>query len=147
MKIILDSNIIFSALISGKDLYLEIFQRHKVYMPDIVLSEINKYETRLIKKTKMNYKRFRIFTQMLFEGVTVIPKFAISTENWQIAYKLCKDIDEKDAPFVALSLELEIPLWSNDKSLCEGIKKKGFNNFVTTEELLKENILSKENLL
>jgi predicted nucleic acid-binding protein len=37
-----------------------------------------------------------------------------------------------------LSLELNIPLWTNDKRLCDGIKKKDFDNFVSIEELLKE---------
>jgi len=132
------SNIIFSALISGKEIYLDIFRRNDVYIPDIVFSELNKYEARLIKKTKLKQAKFKMFVQMLLEEVTVIPKFAISIEKWQNAYEICKDIDEKDTPFVALSLELEIPLWTNDKTLCERIKKKGFDNFVTTEELLEK---------
>ncbi len=32
----------------------------------------------------------------------------------------------------------DLPLWTNDKALCEGIKNKGFDHFVTTEDLLKE---------
>lgn len=138
MKIVVDSNIIFSALISGKEIYLDIFKKNDVYMPDIVFPELNKYESHLIRKTKLGQNEFKIFVQMLFEEVVVIPKFAISVENWQNAYILCKNVDEKDTPFIALSLELEIPLWTNDKALCEGIKNSGFDNFVTTEDLLKE---------
>lgn len=74
---------------------------------------------------------------MLFEEVTVIPKFTISPENWQQAYKICNNIDEKDTPFVALSLEFEIPLCTNDKTLYEKLKDEGFNNFVTIKELMK----------
>ena len=138
MKIVVDSNIIFSALISGKETYLDIFKKNNVYMLDIVFPELNKYEYHLIRKTKLNQNEFKMFVQMLFEEVVVIPKFAISIENWQNAYMICKNVDEKDSPFVALSLELGIPLWTNDKALCEGIKNKGFDNFVTTEDLLKE---------
>lgn len=137
MKIVVDSNIVFSALISGKEIYLEIFKKHKAYIPDIVLLELLKYESRLIKKCKIKEGEFRVLAQMLFEEVTVIPKFAISSVNWQKAYEICKDIDEKDTPFVALSLELDIPLWTNDKKLCNGIKKKGFDSFVTVDELLE----------
>lgn len=138
MKIVVDSNIIFSALISGKEIYLEILQKHKAYIPDIVLFELLKYESRLIKKCKVKEDAFRMFTQLLFEVVTVIPKFAISSMNWQKAYELCKGVDEKDTPFVALSLELDAPLWTNDKKLSNGIKKKGFDRFITVDELLKE---------
>jgi len=138
MKIVVDSNIIFSALISGKEIYLEILQKHKAYIPDIVLFELLKYESRLIRKCKAKEDEFRMFTQLLFEVVTVIPKFAISSMNWQKAYDICKDVDEKDTPFVALSLELNTPLWTNDKKLGNGIKKKGFDRFITVDELLKE---------
>ncbi|MDO8140281.1 MAG: PIN domain-containing protein [Candidatus Brocadiales bacterium] len=137
MKIVVDSNIIFSALISGKEIYLDIFKMNDVYMPDVVFSELNKYESHLVRKTKLNQTEFKMFVQMLFEEVAVIPKFAISVENWQNAYKICKNVDEKDTPFIALCFELGIPLWTNDKTLCEGIKL-GFDNFVTTEELLKK---------
>lgn len=137
MKIVVDLNIIFSALISGKEIYVDIFKINDVFVPDIVFSELNKYEARLIKKTKLKRNEFRTFVQMLFEEITVMPKFAISPENWQMAYKICNKIDEKDTPFVALSLELKMPLCTNDKTLYEKLKEKGFNNFVTVEELMK----------
>ena len=138
MRVVVDSNIIFSALISGKEAYLDIFKRNGVYIPDIVFSELDRYELRLIQKTKLKQTKFKNFVRMLFEEVIVIPKFAISEENWQKAYKICKDIDEKDTPFIALSLELQIPLWTNDKKLLSGVRLKGFDNIVTSEQLFDE---------
>ncbi len=44
MKIVLDSNILFSALISGKDIYLDILQKIRAYTPDFIFIEISKYE-------------------------------------------------------------------------------------------------------
>jgi len=125
-----------------KEIYLEIFKKHKAYIPDIVLLELLKYESRLIKKCKVKEDGFRMFTQLLFEELTVIPKFAISSMNWQKAYEICKDADEKDTPFVALSLELDVPLWTNDKKLGEGVKKKGFDRFVTVDEHLKRYVIN-----
>jgi predicted nucleic acid-binding protein len=52
--------------------------------------------------------------------------------------KFVKIIDEKDTPFIALSLELKIPLWTNDRKLISGIRAKGFYNIVTNEELLEK---------
>ena len=92
MRVVVDSNIIFSALISGKEAYLDIFKRNGVYIPDIVFSELDRYELRLIQKTKLKQTKFKNFVRMLFEEVIVIPKFAISEENWQKAYKICKDM-------------------------------------------------------
>ncbi|MEM1322332.1 MAG: PIN domain-containing protein [Bacteroidota bacterium] len=53
----------------------------------------------------------------------------ISTVNFIAAYRLCKDIDEKDTPFIALSLELECKIWTRDKELKYGLLKKGFDAF------------------
>jgi predicted nucleic acid-binding protein len=38
-------------------------------------------------------------------------------------------VDINDIPFIALSVELKIPLWTGDKKLKEGLKLKGFNGF------------------
>jgi predicted nucleic acid-binding protein len=91
MRLVVDSNIVFSALISGKGIYLDIFRKNVVYIPDIVFSELSKYELRLVQKTKLKQTQFKNFIQLLFEEVIVIPKFAISIENWQNAYEICKD--------------------------------------------------------
>jgi predicted nucleic acid-binding protein len=53
MNIVIDSNILFSALISGQEKYLDIIKMNDVYVPDIVLYELNKYETRIITKAKL----------------------------------------------------------------------------------------------
>lgn len=58
-----------------------------------------------------------------------IPTDFISLESRQKAYDLCKDIDIKDTPFVALSIYLAIPLWTGDKKLKVGLSQKGFHDF------------------
>lgn len=136
MKAVIDSNIIFSAIISGKQFYIDIIQSNEFYTPDIVFIELEKYETRIIEKSRLPVEDFRKFVKMLFEEIVVIPKMAISKENWQKAYNLCKDVDEKDTPFIALSIELSMPLWTNDKSLTEGLKTRNFNQFISTEQLM-----------
>lgn len=73
----------------------------------------------------------------LFSEITVIPKLAISEESYKKALLLCNDIDPKDTAYVALSIELNIPLWSNDKKLVQGLRKKGYKKIVTTEEIFK----------
>jgi predicted nucleic acid-binding protein len=136
MKIVIDSNIIFSALISGKELYIDIFKALQIYVPDFIFKEISKYEERIIKKTKIpNY--FTFFIRELFSEVTVIPKFGITKKNFKKALSLCQDIDPKDTPYLALSIELDIPLWTNDKKLINGLLDKGYKNIITTEEIFK----------
>lgn len=136
MKIVMDSNILFSALISGKELYVDIFKALKIYVPDFIFREISKYEDRIIKKTQIG-NEFTFFVRELFSEITVIPKFAISSDNFKKAATICKDIDPKDTPYLALSIELDIPLWSNDKGLIQGLLDKGYPNIITTEEIFK----------
>lgn len=53
----------------------------------------------------------------------------ISNESKQKAYDLCKDVDIKDTPFVALALELNSLFWTGDKKLKVGLAKLGYSNF------------------
>ncbi len=136
MKIVLDSNILFSALISGKDIYLDILQKIRAYTPDFIFIEISKYEERIIKKTKLQ-KEFSQFVKELFSEIIVFPKIAISNESFEKAYELCIDVDPKDTPYIALSIELDIPLWTNDKKLVEGLRKKGFIKVLMADEIFQ----------
>ncbi|WP_293448789.1 PIN domain-containing protein [Persephonella sp.] len=47
MKIIVDANIIFSALIKGNPVYINV----DAYAPDFTFIELEKYEKRILKKT------------------------------------------------------------------------------------------------
>lgn len=63
------------------------------------------------------------------ERINFIPTDFIGIESRQKAYDLCCDVDIKDTPFVALSIDLSIPLWTGDKKLKDGLRLKGFVNF------------------
>ena len=134
MNVVADSNILFAALMSGSSKYLTIFRKADVYIPDFALSEIAKYENRILEKTKSK-ENFRSFTQALFAQITVIPKIAISPESVSQAYDLCRDIDAKDALFVSLSIELSIPLWTNDRKLANGLRSKGYTGLIGSDEM------------
>ena len=55
--------------------------------------------------------------------------------TWKKAVELTKDVDEFDAPFIALSLELESLLWTDDKKLTKGLKQKGIDWILSTEKI------------
>jgi len=65
----------------------------------------------------------------ILERITFVPLAVIGSEKRKIAYNLCFDIDPKDTPFISLSLELSLPLWTGDKRLKDGLILKGFHNF------------------
>ncbi|MGE5343211.1 MAG: PIN domain-containing protein [Candidatus Omnitrophota bacterium] len=136
-KYVIDANILFGAIISTRRIYLEILRTHELYAPDFSLKEIEKYEGLFLKKTKIKKEELNFFLIKLFEGITILPSILIGQESKQRALDLCKDIDEKDTPYVALSIELDIPLITNDKKLYRGLKGKGFSDVFLFEELIK----------
>lgn len=73
--------------------------------------------------------------------MTVIPKLAISRDSYDKALKLCDDIDPKDTAFLALSIEFNIPLWTNDKKLIQGLTAKGYKKIITTEEIFEQALM------
>lgn len=136
MKFILDSNIIFSCLMSGKKLYIDILSQHQCFSPDFIFEEIKKYEDRILKKAMSNVN-FKEYVKEIFRNLTVIPKLAIENESWKKAYEFCKEIDEKDTAYVALSIDFNLPLLTRDKKLYKGLKKKQFENIILFEKFLE----------
>jgi hypothetical protein len=48
-----------------------------------------------------------------------------------------KDIDLKDIAFVALSEFQRAILWSGDQSLIKGLRARGYDRIITTNEMKK----------
>jgi len=45
---VIDSNILFSAFMSGKNIYQLLFSENEIYIPDYAFSEIDKYKKRIL---------------------------------------------------------------------------------------------------
>lgn len=69
------------------------------------------------------------FYHVLLPHLTLFKEDLIAPEHWQTAWALCREVDEADTPHVALSLELDAPLWTGDKRLREGLEARGFTRF------------------
>lgn len=76
--------------------------------------------------------------QMLLENIRFFDEDAISIGSWTEAWRLCRDVDEKDVAYVALTLELQADLWTGDKELETGLRKKGFTRFITPSAKMSE---------
>jgi len=130
-KIVIDSNIIFSALRSKNSLTRNkiLSSKDQFFCPNFLIVEIFKHKERIVGKSKLMEEETLEFLTKILNRVTFINEENISIENFIEAYHLCKDVDEKDTPFVALSLELGFELWTRDQELITGLKAKGFNKF------------------
>ncbi|RLD61014.1 MAG: DNA-binding protein, partial [Bacteroidetes bacterium] len=69
----------------------------------------------------------------LLKNIHLFDENTLTKESLKIAFDLCNDIDLKDIPFVAVTIELDGLLWTGDKKLKNGLKIKGFNSFYEIE--------------
>jgi predicted nucleic acid-binding protein len=133
-----DANVIFSALISGKSVYLRLASQHQLYLPDYALEEIQQYQNLITERTKQAPVELKEYILALFKLITVLPNTIISLRSHLAAFELCKDIDRQDMVYLALSIELNYPFLTRDKILAEGLRTKGYTNVVTLDELLSQ---------
>ena len=130
-SVVVDTNLIFSALIPKasqiRDILLE--KNMTFYAPNYLIAEIYKHKTRIVSFSKLSEYEFYLYFNGVIERINFIPTDFIGTESRQKAYDLCKNVDLSDIPFVSLAIDLDIPLWTGDKKLKEGLKNQGFTNF------------------
>ncbi len=142
MKIILDTNIIFSALLNTNSTIGElIFDSENVfefYSCNYMRLEIEKHWDKLKKISKLTDKELQESLFRLFTKIHFINEELISEKIWQKAEKLTADIDIDDTDFVALTYYLKGILWTGDKELYSGLINKGFKKVIRTQELLRK---------
>ncbi|MEI6679754.1 MAG: PIN domain-containing protein [Mariniphaga sp.] len=130
-SVVIDTNLVFSALIPKASQIRDILFESNMnfYSPNILITEIYKHKDKLLKNSKLTESEFYLYFNGIIERIKFIPTDFIGLKSRQIAYDLCHDVDIKDTPFVALSIDFAIPLWTGDKKLKDGLMKKGFHEF------------------
>ena len=145
MKIVVDTNILFSAHLNPSGIIGKYFtlgrEQLQFIAPAFLLFELKKHEVKLQKLSKLSNQDFLILTQLLLSNVRFIAEEEISETSFSLAEKLVDDIDSNYILFVALALEYETNLWTGDKKLKAGLLKKNFKNLINTKEL--EDLLNK----
>ena len=123
-SVVVDTNLIFSALVPKASIIRELFLESEMvfYAPNFLIAEIYKHKEKLIKNSKLDEPEFYLYLTGIIEKIQFLPIDFISVENRQKAYDLCKDIDVKDTPFIALAIELNLPVWTGDKKLKDGLR-------------------------
>ena len=135
MKVIVDTNILFSALISQESVLRKTLFTDEVdfYAPNFAFVELFKYKEKIQKLAKLSDNELFEFMNLLLNRITFVNEKFISLTSKQKAYDLCKDIDLKDIVFVALAFELNALLWTGDKKLKIGLELHGFVDFFKTD--------------
>ena len=134
MKVIVDTNIIFSALLREDNKYANMLiksdDNHDFYGVYFTIVELFKHKERIIKYSKLNEDEVLEVLYELLKHIHIINDDIISIAAWKQAVNLVHDVDMKDVPHVALTIELEGKLWTNDVELKNGLRAKGFDDFI-----------------
>jgi len=140
--LVIDTNILFSTLQKdGITRKLFFLLEVELYAPDFLMIELIKNKEKILSLSSMNEIEFITIAYKIFSRINFVNEKIISAENRTKAYEICKDVDETDTPFIALALELALPLWSGDKKLAKGLKDKNFNEILTNQDLIKNDFV------
>lgn len=137
MRIVVDTNIIFSALLLKNSKIRDILFNNKFsfYAPNFFFSEIFKYKEKIFHCTHLSEEDVYEYLNRILENIEFVRETFISMENREAAYDLCREIDERDTPFIALALELDAYVWTGDRKLSRGLKERGFENLADIDFL------------
>jgi predicted nucleic acid-binding protein len=140
MKIVVDTNIIFSTLLNSNsniaDLLFNSGETFDFYSCSYMRYEIQKHWERLKKISKLSEEQLQISYTQVLSKLNFINEEIIPVETWLASEQLTKGIDIDDTDFVALTKFLRATLWTGDKALYNGLKKLNFKKILNTTELL-----------
>jgi predicted nucleic acid-binding protein len=134
---VIDANVLMSILISGKAGYRTILTFNNFILPDFALIEVEKYKDILKDKTKMSEIQFTDWTYFVFTQLTILPQYVLEQNILVKSERLLEKIDLKDISYVALAMQLDLPLLTRDNPLYQGLRKQGFKKVVLFEDFLR----------
>lgn len=137
MKIVVDTNIIFSAILNTNNNINKLLQLNNITFISIsyLKYEIWKHKEKIQKITKYDEITYLNIYNNIISKITFIDDILITNESYLQALELTKDIDKNDTLFVALANQLNTYLWTGDKKLYNGLVNKKYNQVISTEEL------------
>ena len=143
IALVLDSNILFTIVIAGnRSRAHRIVEEYelRLFMPEEALIEFHRH----VKKLKRHaVKDFETKVMLAFMLVHVVPR-ELYEDKLRDAYSIAGRFDPKDTPFIALSLKLSVPIWTEDKDIIKyGIQTR---RYIALDTIAVEKLLSGKSL-
>ena len=139
MKIVVDTNIVFSAILNSQSgigqILLYSDKSVKFYSPRYLQTEIQNHIQKIKKHTSLSESEIEEIIEAIYSKINFISEEFIPKEVLIVADELTSDVDYDDVMFVALAIHLRCKLWTGDKNLMNTLKQKGFKRFITTNEI------------
>lgn len=141
MKLVVDTNIVFSAILNSNSNIAKILfhsgATHQFYSCKFLMHELSLHKVKIQKITKLGSKEVLELLELATSKLSFLDERLLPDVIWGEANDLIGDVDKKDIPFVALSLHLKAVLWSGDKALYRKLSGRIPKLIINTGDLLE----------
>ena len=119
MKLVVDANVVISALVANsKTRELIVTIEPDLLTPEIIHNEIEEHEDLIATKSGMDTDRVAQFIELLFQYIETIP----AREFYQYidrAEKVIGETDPDDVLYLACAIAADAAIWSDDADFSE----------------------------
>ncbi len=147
MKLIVDTNIVFSAILNSQSWIGQILLHPDdsliFFSPLFLRKEILNHKQKIKQFTKLSEIETEELIDLIYSKINFIDEKLIPKEILKTADELTREIDFDDAIFIALAIHLNCKLWTGDKKLMNFLKMNGFKRIISTNELKSKLIQNK----
>lgn len=138
--VVVDTNIIFSALISSGNraaaILIDSPQAVQFVSCHFLQIELFKHKERIAQLSGLDEDVLIDLLYAFLSHIEFVNEAYVPFACWQQAHRLLEEIDPNDTPFLATAIHLNAPLWTGDVRMTEGLRSRGYDNFITTNTLL-----------
>jgi predicted nucleic acid-binding protein len=139
MKVVVDSNIVFSAILNTKgtigQLIINGSQYFDFYSIGLLKEEIIAHTDKILNFTRFTQEQFEDIFHLIISRIRFVDDILLNDRDIKKAIDLVSGIDDNDAMFVALNIHLSSNLWTGDKQLINGLKTKGYTRNFATQDI------------
>ncbi|MCD6480826.1 MAG: PIN domain-containing protein [Thermoplasmata archaeon] len=133
MNIIVDSNILISALIKDSITRRIVIQCNDTFLsPEVMVEEIEKHLDVISAKSGLSYDDIEKVMDTLLKYINII-SFNEIKDSINAAERIMGKIDPSDVIFVAAALSKNAAIWSDDKDF----QKQNKIDVFTTKDMIK----------
>ncbi len=139
MKIIIDTNIVFSALLNGSgkigNLLMNSDDVFEFYTSDYLKEELIEHHEKIRKLSRLSDADIEILKSLIFNHISFINTEIVPTKIWLNAESIMADVDPDDTEFYALSQYLNCKIWTGDKKFHLRLLQKGIHQTLSTDDI------------
>jgi len=148
MIVISDTNIIFSCFYTPNGAMATILKNEKNRLqfiaPSYLLEEVKEHLPILMERNHLTKKKALDILKEATKNIIFYDLEEIKKKNREKAAEVAKDIDPDDYLFIALHFETGHKIWTCDAKLANGLKEKGYDMCITTNEIREKTYKKKE---